>query len=259
MDMTTLFGMLVANYARFASILARISENKMLEPLDGDTQSGKDIVAHVAAWQRRLLNWFRVVRQGGIPHSPEPGMTWEDMDQLNEQTALRNKHRSLEEVMAEFHASFQEFLSLVQSFSEEVLNTAYPFAWGELDQGEGSRPLWVSALASPGYAHYQDHIYDLLLRLEPSQRFTINSDRLTSYVGTYTLPLREPFTFLIVGGQLVVHRKGHTFSGLALDETRFAFEDLGLVTFNPSPNGTVPTIEYWTQIFIRSTETGSEI
>lgn len=259
MDMATLFEMLTANYTRFSSLIARMSEKKMLEPSDEDTQSGKDIIAHVTSWQRRLTHWFQTVAQGKVPHSPEPGMTWEDMDRLNEQAALRDRHRTLEEVMTGFHASFQEFLSLVQSFSEEELNTTYPFAWGELNEGETGRPLWISALAGPGYAHYQDHFYDLLLRLEPSQRFTPNQHRLASYTGTYTLPARAPFMFSIKDGQLVAHRRGEVFSSLALDETRFAFKDLGLVTFNLEADGSVSSLEWWTWGFVRAEATLTDL
>lgn len=254
MDMMHLCGMLVENYTRFSSLLAQVSEKKMLEPLDEDMQTGKDIVVHVTAWQRRLTQWFRTVAQGEIPHSPEPGMTWDDMDQLNAQTALRDKYRPLEEIASEFHASFQEFLLLVQNFSDEELNTTYPFAWGELNQGEHGHHPWVSALAGPGYAHYQDHIHDLLLRLEPSQRFTPTPKKLISYTGTYTSPGKVPFAFSVVDDQLVAYRNGQTYSCLALDETRFAFKDLGLITFDLILNGRVQTLEWWTRIFVRQKE-----
>lgn len=259
MEKSILLDMLITNHARFADLLAKVSEERMLRPLDGDTQTGKDIVAHVTAWQRRLLNWFEVVKQGGTPSSPEPGKTWEDMDQLNEQTAQRDRLRSLEEVMADFHAAFQAFLSLIQSFSDDDLKATYPFAWGELNQWDDGRPLWISALAGPGYAHYQDHIYDLLLRLEPSQRCKPGPEKLASHVGTYTHPSKAPFTFTVVDGQLVAHREGQTFSSIALDETSFAFKDLGLITFDVIRNGTMHTLEWWTWIFVRAEDTEDDI
>ena len=252
MEKTTLLDMLTSNHALFEKVLAQLSEEKMIEPLEGDPRSGKDIVAHVTTWQRRLINWFQVVAQGGTPHSPEPGTTWEDMDRLNEQTLLWEKSRSLEDVITGFLQSFQEFLTLVQSFPEEVLNTQYPFAWGELRPGEESRPLWVSVIAGPGYAHYQDHIFDLLQRIDPDRRFTPDQETLKPYIGTYTHPLRAPFTFSIEDGHLLAHRRGQTFSCLALDETHFAFEDLGLITFYPASDGTVPTLEWWTWLFTRT-------
>ena len=121
MDKTTLLDMLVSNHTRFESILAQINPAKMLEPLEGDAQSGKDIVAHVTIWQRRLVNWFALAAQGGIPHSPEAGLTWQDMDQLNEQTEQRNKDRSLEDIIGDFRQSFQEFSTLVQDLRKQEL------------------------------------------------------------------------------------------------------------------------------------------
>ena len=255
MDKTTLLAMLVSNHTRFESILAQVSPEKMRKPLEGDAQSGKDIVAHVTTWQRRLVNWFAVAAQGGTPHSPEAGSTWKDMDRLNEQAEERNKDRSLEEIIGDFHQSFQEFLTLVQGFSEEELNAAYPFAWGELRKGEESRPLWVSALAGPGYAHYQDHFFDLLKRVDPAQRFTPDSELLNAYVGTYALPPQQPFTFSVEDGRLLVHRKGQTFPCIALDEQRFAFEEVGLITFHLTSDGTAPTLEWWTWLFTCTNET----
>jgi hypothetical protein len=56
----------------------------------------------------------------------------------------------------------------------------------------------------------------------------------------------------VVGGQLTAHRKGQTYSSLALDETRFAFKDLGLITFDLIRGGRVQTLEWWTWIFVRA-------
>lgn len=254
MDKIKLLDMLISNHALFERLVSQVSGERMLGPLEGDPRSGKDIVAHVTTWQRRLTDWFKVVARGGIPHSPEPGTTWEDMDRLNEQTVLRDKSRSLEDIMFDFHQSFQAFITLVQSFSEEDLNTQYPFAWGELSAGEESRPLWVSVIAGPGYAHYQDHIFDLLWRVDPARRFTPELETLKSYVGTYARPQREPFIFSVEDGHLLARSWGQTFSCLALDETRFAFQDLGLITFYPALNGTVPTLEWWTWLFNRVEE-----
>lgn len=252
MNKTTLLDMLVSNHTRFESILAQINPAKMLEPLEGDAQSGKDIVAHVTTWQRRLVNWFAIAAQGGIPHSPEPGLTWHDMDQLNEQAEQRNKDRLLEDIIGDFRQSFQEFLTLVHGFSEEELNVSYPFAWGELRPGEESRPLWVSALAGPGYAHYQDHFYDLLKCVDPLQRFIPDPELLKPYVGIYALSPQPSFTFSIKDGHLLMQREGRTFSCIVLDEQRFAFEDVGLITFYPDSDGTVPTLEWWAWHFKRA-------
>jgi hypothetical protein len=255
MDKTTLLDMLVSNHIRFESLIAQISPEKMLKPLEGDVQSGKDIVSHVTTWQHRLINWFAIVAQGGIPHSPEPGLTWQNMDQLNEQAEQRNKDRSLEYIIGDFRQSFQEFITLIKGFSEEELNTSYPFAWGELRHGEENRQLWVSALAGPGYAHYQDHFYDLLKRVDPAQHFIPDPELLKSYIGTYALPPRPSFTFSIEEGHLRVARKGRIFSCIPLDEQRFAFEDVGLITFYPDSDGTVSTLEWWAWHFRRTEET----
>ncbi len=41
MKKKTLLEKLTSNYARFANVLAQVSEKMMMEPFDGDTKSGK--------------------------------------------------------------------------------------------------------------------------------------------------------------------------------------------------------------------------
>ena len=252
MEKTTLLELITSNHTCFEQLVTQVGQEKMMTPLIEDGKTGKDIVAHVATWQRRLNNWFQIARQGSIPHSPESGTTWNNMDRLNAETLQRDKDRSLDDVLTDFQQSFQGFLTLVQSFSDEELQASYPFAWGGLHAGEEERPLWVSVLAGPGYAHYQDHIFDLLRRIEPEKHYKPRSEALQTYTGAYTHPDKSPFSFSIQDENLLLHTESETFSCLVLDETRFAFQDVGLVTFYPALDGTVPTMEWWAWHFTRA-------
>ena len=41
--------------------------------------------------------------RGDVPEMLSPGMTWDDLDQMNEQTYLENRDKPLAEVLSEFH------------------------------------------------------------------------------------------------------------------------------------------------------------
>lgn len=172
MDSATLLNKLRNNRALYEHAVSQVSETRMIEPSGKDQRSGKDIIAHLTAWEQRAIQWLKTVARGETPHSPEPGATWDDMDRLNAQSLAQNKHRTLQEVREASQQSFQELLELIQAFSEDELTVPRPFAWvWQGDPPEKGKPLWKSILAGPCYAHYQDHLYDFLVRTDPALRF----------------------------------------------------------------------------------------
>src|SRR5690349_275489 len=95
---------------RLERMLARLSEAQMVQPGVHHKWSVKDILAHIAIWDERGTRWIREAAQGHIPAIPEPGRTWADLDQLNEQTYLSNRHRPLQEVLADFQRTFAQLM-----------------------------------------------------------------------------------------------------------------------------------------------------
>ena len=64
MDRTTLRALIEAGRARFDETLAGFSDAAMLERID-DEWTRKDVVAHVEAWERRVVQLFEALRVGG--------------------------------------------------------------------------------------------------------------------------------------------------------------------------------------------------
>lgn len=254
MDKPTLLNMLQTNRALFDELVAQISEERMLGPLEDDFRSGKDILAHTTAWEQRLIQWLKAAAQGEIPQVPEPDATWDDMDRLNAQTLIRNQNRLLQEVMDESRRSFEQLLEEVESFSEEDLIDLHRFNW--LDEELEGEPLWRAIAAGPGLAHYQDHFYDLLQRIDPAARFVPGIAQMVPYAGTYASPRQMSLTFRIANGSLMLSTSWPGYeqemSGLALDSERFTYENFGLITFHKAADGTFPKVEWWTHIFTRS-------
>jgi hypothetical protein len=72
------------------------------------------------------------------------------MDALNAQFYQENKSRPLNEVLTDFHTSYQHIMNFVQAMPEEDLISPNRFAWSK---GE---PLW-QAIAGDTYEHYREH------------------------------------------------------------------------------------------------------
>src|ERR1700738_1372817 len=117
MDKTTLTETLKTNSAIFEQIVAQISEQRMLEPLNSGP-SGKDIVAHITTWEQRLVRWLEATARGETPAPPPPPVSRTDIDMLNALSLAENKDLSLQAVMEISRRSFARVLELLQGFSE---------------------------------------------------------------------------------------------------------------------------------------------
>jgi len=136
--------------ASLENVLEQLNEEQMTRPGLENDWSVKDILAHITDWERRMVGWLEESLRGEVPQRPAPGMTWDDLDSLNEQTYLSNKNRPLSEVLAESRASYQNAVKTVEALGEEDLLDPQRFAWREGD------PMWRMVAANTG-EHYKEH------------------------------------------------------------------------------------------------------
>ncbi len=136
--------------AHFESLLAPLSEEQMCQAVLEGHWSIKDILAHIVVWEQRCLGWIESSLHGGTPAIPEPGATWADLDRLNERDFLSNQNRPLQDVLADFHRSYQQFLEQIEALSEEDITVPQRFSWMH---GESLIP----AIAANSYDHYNEH------------------------------------------------------------------------------------------------------
>lgn len=130
--------------------LGRLSEAQMTQPGVESDWTVKDILAHIVDWEGRMVQWVEESLRGEVPERPAPGMTWDDLDRLNEQTYLANKDRALDDVLAEFHASYQRALRTAEAATEADLIEPERFAWRQGD------PMWHMVAANTWW-HYKEH------------------------------------------------------------------------------------------------------
>ncbi len=151
LDKPKLLDLLRAEYAFLERTLTLVPAERRAEPgVEGDW-SVKDIVAHLAAWQCRLLGWFAQARRGETPSIPAPGYTPEMIDALNARTAAEDRERPWDDILAEFRESYQRCLALAESLSEAELFA--PTGFRGLIEASPWKPI-----ADNTYAHYIEHV-----------------------------------------------------------------------------------------------------
>jgi hypothetical protein len=105
----------------FVRTFHALSPSQIVEPAilaaPAPGQSCKDILAHLTAWEQRMLSIIRATITG----APHP--QYESTPIFNEHVFHANKDRSLEQVQTDFERSYNETLALVQQLTETELAT----------------------------------------------------------------------------------------------------------------------------------------
>ncbi|HWZ18062.1 MAG TPA: ClbS/DfsB family four-helix bundle protein [Ktedonobacteraceae bacterium] len=138
------------SYAALEEILTSLDKTQYFTEGVIPGWSIKDILAHIASWQHRLLRWLDAAMRNEEPAISGPNNV-EEMDALNAQFYDENKALPLDEVLTDFRTTHQHIMDIVQAMPEEDLMSPHRFAWSK---GE---PLW-QAIAGDTYEHYREHI-----------------------------------------------------------------------------------------------------
>jgi hypothetical protein len=143
--------------------------------------------------------------------------------------------------------SFARVLELLQGFSERDLLEPDRYSW--ISEVYDGRALWRAFITGPGYAHYQDHFYDLLQYADLRPSFVPQRATLQSYVGSYEHAHHGILTFRIGDdGALVVNTPKHgELSSIALDDKRFVYPHFGTVIFHQNTS----SLEWWGRTYRR--------
>jgi hypothetical protein len=132
-------------HSDWQSLLTEVGESHMEEPGVTGDWSVKDIIAHIAAWEQRVLDRVESEAKG----TPLEMSDW-DLDKMNERFYERSRDRSLADVLDEASAVHARFMDFVRSLSEDELFKGGRYKWTE---GE---PFyhWVEGNS---YGHYEEH------------------------------------------------------------------------------------------------------
>lgn len=111
------------------ALLETLTPEQMVEPGVVGEWSAKDVLAHLIEWEQMCLGWYRAGLRGEIPALPAPGYKWNQTPELNQMIYEKHRDRALDDVLAQFHASHQEILGVIQELSNEELFTTGRYAW----------------------------------------------------------------------------------------------------------------------------------
>ena len=81
----------------------------------------KDVLAHLADWEAHMPGWVDAARSGDPVEEIEPGLTWDELEAFNQRIYARHKERPLKAVLKYFHATHQEFISMVAEMPDEEM------------------------------------------------------------------------------------------------------------------------------------------
>ncbi len=149
--------------AALEDALASFDEQSLVTAAITGDWTPKDLMAHVADWERRFLRWVEIGRRGEIPQRPEPGLTYDDLDRLNQEMVEHNRRLSLDEVRAEFAAAYRAILDAVIAMSEQELFAVGYYPW------TGEYPL-LPYLRANTDEHYAEHAAELETWLRAHRR-----------------------------------------------------------------------------------------
>ncbi len=158
MTKANLLIVLKASYLKLEALLAALSEVQMSQAGVYDKLSIKDVLAHLAAWERLVVDWIETSQRGELTVRYSPGFELVDradaeqvMDRLNEHVYLENKDRPFNRVRADLLAGHQRLVMTVEGMSEQDLTEPGRFQWWP------GRPVW-EPIAANSYEHYREHI-----------------------------------------------------------------------------------------------------
>jgi hypothetical protein len=118
---------------RLEQNLVLLDEAQLIRPGVVGDWSVKDILAHLADWERRFLLWYQAGQRGEVPEIPAPGLSWAQLDLLNQRIYEANRDRPLAEVLATFRRSYRDTITAIEAIPEEEIFAAGRYAWVGVD------------------------------------------------------------------------------------------------------------------------------
>ena len=147
MNRTELLTTIAEGRARLEAELASLPDAAMLDRID-DEWTRKDVLAHLEAWERRVVALIQRLRAGEAPAERV------ETDELNARFHAADRDRPLADVRAGERAAYDGLVAAIRDARDEELFDGSHFAWTEGD------PLayWFRG---NGDEHYDEHLEQL--------------------------------------------------------------------------------------------------
>ncbi len=157
MDRNELLSQMHAGRHALEATLARVDAGQMDAPVLHDGWSVKDLLAHLAFWERRAVRLYETLARGEKP-TGEVGSDAE-LDALNARVYSTGHERPADEVRTDEAAAYLALLQVAETAPEADLFDPQRFPWTE------GRPLaaWIEGNA---HGHYEEHLPELVAWLD---------------------------------------------------------------------------------------------
>jgi hypothetical protein len=103
-----------------------LSETDMVNPGTKGEWSVKDILAHLAAWEKYLLDRLGYVLSGQLPIYPVM-TSMEDVNRFNARVYAENKDRPLASVVIEFRSLYKGVMAVLEALDDDQLAQPYTY------------------------------------------------------------------------------------------------------------------------------------
>ncbi|CAG0935035.1 hypothetical protein TFLX_03859 [Thermoflexales bacterium] len=136
-----------SEWANLQAALEGLTEEQMHQPGVVGEWTIKDVLAHITAWQTRLITTLFKAEKGITPETTAGGKT---VDQMNERFHQELKDRPFDQVWDDLDSSHYQLLNRLESWKEKDLFDPKRFKWMQ------GKPF-VEYIAGDSYEHYEEH------------------------------------------------------------------------------------------------------
>jgi hypothetical protein len=147
MDKSTLVALIEVGRTRLDDTLAGFDDAAMADRIDR-VWTRQDVLAHLEAWERRVVELLESLRAGADPGEPV------DTDELNQRLHARDRWRTWPDVRAGERDAYDRMLAAIRDATAEELFEGSHFAWTE---GES----FSSWFRENGDEHFAEHLEQL--------------------------------------------------------------------------------------------------
>jgi hypothetical protein len=147
MNRTILLATISAGRDRLDAAVSDLADETMLDRID-ETWTRKDVIAHLEAWERRVVENLVTLRGGGTPDRSI------ETDDLNDRFFTSNRDRPLEDVLAGERDAYRTVLAAIDDATDEELFDGSHFGWTEGDPFAD----WFRGNTDE---HYDEHVEQL--------------------------------------------------------------------------------------------------
>lgn len=137
-------------WARMERICFNLGNDEMCKPGAQGDWSVKDLLCHLAAWEKYLLDRLSYVLSGQKPQYPVM-QTWEDVHSFNAQVYEQNKDRPLTSAVIEFRSLYRGVMTVLEAMDDEQLNQPYSYDFS------ADKLTLLQLIRANTYEHYREH------------------------------------------------------------------------------------------------------